>query len=72
MENEKKTEASQEQSANKVNTLSSAETRFKEMSKKAKQKGKVSAPKPKSKSLSFNPNWFYIGMGVASMLDWVI
>ena len=52
-----------------VNTLSSsAETRLKEMSKKAKQKGKVNTPKTNSKSLSFNPNWFYIGMGVAGVV----
>ena len=46
-----------------------AETRLKEMSKRTKQKGKVSEPKTKSNSLPlFNTNWFYIGMGVAGIV----
>ena len=44
-----------------------AETRLKEMSRSAKQKGKVSEPKKYSKPM-FNPNWFYIGMGVAGIV----
>ena len=45
-----------------------AETRLKEMSRKAKQKGKRSVPKPKIKSLPMlNPNWVCIGIGLAGI-----
>ena len=45
-----------------------AETRLKEMSRKAKQKGKEKpSTKLKNTPPLFNQNWFYIGIGLAAI-----
>ena len=71
MENETKSEEPQPKSNSPTPESPKArvaETRLKEMSKKAKQKGKVNEPKRNNKSTLPNPNWFYNGMGIAGII----
>ena len=49
-------------------TQKTPETRLKEISRKAKERKKLSGKKPTTNQKSFNPTWFYIGIGGATIL----
>ena len=52
----------------KISTKS-AETKLKEMSRKAKEKGKASTPKPRSEPvIKLNQNWFLGGLGISAII----
>ena len=52
----------------KVETKS-AEAKLKEMSKKAKEKGKANPPTPQTKpTTAFNQNWFIGGLGISAII----
>ena len=47
----------------------SAEKKLKEMSRKAKERGKSNTPKPRSEPvIKFNQNWFLGGLGLSAII----
>ena len=68
MESENKPAQPEQQEEATNSKAQFAETKLKEMSKRAKSKSKPSEPKVSSKTSMFNTNWLFYGFGLAGIL----